>query len=106
MRLRTIAVIILFVPGIASAFTFTRSLSVGSSGTDVAALQQFLFTKGYLAVKPTGYYGGLTKYAVQYFQDINHLEQTGSVGPKTRSLLNSLATNIAAPKITIATPTS
>src|ERR1700734_3739942 len=39
---------------------FTRSLSVGSRGSDVTALQQFLVSQEDLSVSPTGYFGALT----------------------------------------------
>ena len=34
---------------------FTRSLSIGRSGSDVTALQEYLNAQGYLSVNATGY---------------------------------------------------
>ena len=50
--------------------TITRSLSIGVSGADVTALQQFLATDPsvYPQAQITGYYGSLTQAAVQRWQ--------------------------------------
>ncbi len=37
--------------------TYTRDLTVGSTGADVTALQSMLYSAGYLKVAPTGYFG-------------------------------------------------
>lgn len=63
--------------------TFTRNLTVGSSGADVTALQ----TK--LGVSATGYFGSLTKAAVMSYQTANGIPSTGYVGPLTRAQLNA-----------------
>lgn len=51
--------------------TFTRSLTLGSTGADVVALQTYLETKGYLVI-PTGvskgYFGPLTQSALAKYQ--------------------------------------
>lgn len=51
--------------------TFTRSLTLGSTGADVVALQTYLETKGYLVI-PTGvskgYFGALTQSALAKYQ--------------------------------------
>lgn len=79
-----------------AAATFDRALIPGSTGPDVAQLQQILTGQGdYTYPQITGYYGMLTKQAVVAFQTANGLEPIGSVGPKTRELLNSLATEAA-----------
>ena len=53
----------------AASFTFTRNLTVGISGNDVAALQQFLITAGFLKIPaPTGYFGPLTRTALGTWQ--------------------------------------
>src|SRR5439155_6052979 len=80
---------VIFVPAFVSALTFTRSLSVGSRGEDVTALQHFLKTSGYLNAVPTGYFGILTEHAVAAFQNAHNLEAVGRVGPLTRSILNT-----------------
>ena len=44
---------------ITSSYSFTKDLTLGSSGADVTALQQFLITEGFLTAvsAPTGYFG-------------------------------------------------
>ncbi len=79
--------------GVPSGFVFTRSLKIGSSGADVAALQQILIAKGFLifnAKSTPGYFGGLTKTAVVNFQKSLGLSPVGSVGPMTRTALNAI----------------
>jgi len=70
------------------ARVFVSFLSVGSSGPEVTALQQKLAKLGFLAVSPTGYFGPITKRALQAFQKSIGLEQVGFVGPGTRAALN------------------
>ncbi len=79
--------------------SYTKSVSQGYRGDDVAALQQFLKTQGvdiYPEGLVTGYFGPLTKQAVQRLQlkyrIISNENDSGSgyVGPKTRARINSL----------------
>lgn len=63
--------------------TFTRDLTVGSTGADVTALQTRL------GVSATGYFGSLTKAAVMSYQTANGIPSTGYVGPLTRAQLNA-----------------
>lgn len=80
---------------------FTEPLSVGSEGPQVSALQRLLssFTPEVYPEKlVTGYYGNLTERAVGRFQTLNNIafegeSGFGAVGPKTRTLLNSLRFN-------------
>ena len=71
---------------------FITSLSLGSQGDAVAALQALLaanpdiYPEGLI----TGYFGKLTENALKRLQKQNSLEQVGHVGPKTRALLNRL----------------
>ncbi len=80
-------------------------LSVGSSGKDVEALQNFLYNEGYLTATPNGYFGKGTEKAVKIFQSKYADEllipngfknPTGMVGESTRSKINELlnTTNI------------
>ena len=71
---------------------FTRLLRVGSTGTDVRALQEILRDLGYFTHPTiTGYYGGVTRDAVIKFQRAKGLAPyPGWVGPGTRDALNSL----------------
>ena len=78
------------LPTVPTTGTFTRVLYIGLRRADVKLLQEYLITKGYLAPgNNTGFFGKLTETAVKSYQRINGLEQVGSVGPKTRELLNA-----------------
>ena len=77
---------------------FTRHLGIGSTGDDVRALQQILADHDpevYPEKIVSGYYGSLTKKAVERYQEINNIAGPqdpgyGTVGPKTREFLNNL----------------
>lgn len=69
-------------------FTFVSLLSVGSSGNEVLELQKILNKLGLLTATPNGYFGNMTKKALQLFQKNNKISQTGMTGPQTRSALN------------------
>ncbi len=71
---------------------FVRDLTLGSTGSDVIALQTFLETKGTLTI-PTGvskgYFGPLTRAAVAKYQAINTIAPAvGYFGPITRANVN------------------
>jgi hypothetical protein len=68
-----------------SAPRFTRTLSFGMSGNDVAWYQGRLMAKGYnLGVsKPTGYFGANTRTATLAFQRARGIAQVGYCGPQT-----------------------
>ncbi len=81
----------------ASNLTFTKPLYFGLTNTDVKDPQTYLKTDS--SVYPegliTGYFGTLTKKAVQRFQDKYNLASKtdpayGYVGPKTRAKLNGV----------------
>ena len=62
---------------------------IGQSNPDVVALQERLIADGYLSAgSDTGYFGPLTKAAVEAYQTANGLQPLGVVGPATRGLLN------------------
>lgn len=72
--------------------SFARSLMIGSTGSDVSALQQFLSAQGDLNVSATGYFGALTKAAVGKWQAQNGITASGKAGfgifgPLSRSYL-------------------
>ena len=82
--------------------TISRSLSRGTTGTDVTALQQFLIAQGVLSAdSATGYFGPLTERGVQSIQKTRNIVTSGTprttgfgfVGPKTRSLISTLCTS-------------
>jgi hypothetical protein len=73
--------------GVNATATFTRDLTIGSSGADVSALQ------ARIGVSPaTGYFGSITKSAVMAYQAAHNVPATGYVGPLTRASLNASAT--------------
>ncbi len=68
--------------------SFTQNLRLGSSGTQVSALQRFLVAKGFLTIPAgvnTGYFGGLTKAAVARYQASVGILNSGYFGPLTRA---------------------
>ena len=75
-----------------TASSVTYDLAKGMQNGQVTKLQQILAV--YPEIYPegliTGYFGPATERAVQKFQKKHGLEQVGYVGPKTRTLLNSL----------------
>ena len=56
---------------------------VGSSGTEVRAIQKLLKEYGLFNEEITGYYGTATEKAVKRFQKANGISQTGIAGPQT-----------------------
>jgi len=84
---------------IPSTGSYKVSLTTGSKGNNVTALQNFLKSQGvdiYPEGLVTGYFGNLTKAAVGRFQLKNGVVTTardpgyGYVGPKTRAKINAL----------------
>jgi hypothetical protein len=81
-----------------SGVTFTRNLTVGSTGQDVKCLQVLLNTNGYTlaatgAGSPgmeTSYFGPITLVAVKSFQVAKGWTPANQVGPLTRAALNAL----------------
>jgi peptidoglycan hydrolase-like protein with peptidoglycan-binding domain len=100
--LGSIGLLLLGIPLAASAtqcLHLTRTLSLGSRGTDVAALQQFLVSQNLLTSSSvTSYYGSLTQSAVKKFQCAQSIVCSGSpfttgwgsVAPKTRAVIATL----------------
>ncbi len=84
-----------------SGYTFSKSLTVGSTGADVTALQNILISKGYLNVKATGYFGALTRAAVAKWQAAVGIKPAvGFFGIGSRAVMN------AAPAVTTTTTTT
>ncbi|MFZ2522896.1 MAG: peptidoglycan-binding domain-containing protein [Minisyncoccia bacterium] len=78
-----------------SCVTISQNLRFGmtdtGSNSDIYLLQNFLYKNNYLKVKPTGYFGNLTKRAVTDFQFKEKIYTTGFVGTITRSKISSLS---------------
>src|SRR4051812_10512069 len=52
-----------------ASVSFTRDLTIGSTGSDVSALQNWLISQGYsIPAGATGYFGAQTKTAVARWQ--------------------------------------
>lgn len=79
--------------GAAVSAQFTTDLTVGSTGSQVVALQQTLVAQGHL-VMPAGvaygYFGSLTKAAVMKWQAANGVSATGYFGPISRAKANAM----------------
>jgi hypothetical protein len=76
-----------------AATTFTRSLTIGSKGSDVTALQTWLIGKGFsIAAGATGYFGAQTKAALAAYQAANGISPAvGYFGPITMKAVNAAA---------------
>jgi hypothetical protein len=90
-----------FEPG--CPLILTRDLTTGSTGTDVAALQNFL------GVTPaSGYFGAVLKAAVKAFQTANGISPAnGFVGPATRAFIAKIdicVPPVVQPSITLMSP--
>ena len=79
----------------ANTYNFTSDLTVGSTGSAVMALQQFLIGQGDLVLAtPTQYFGALTQKALAKFQAAKGISPAaGYFGPKTRAFVNSMSTS-------------
>jgi peptidoglycan hydrolase-like protein with peptidoglycan-binding domain len=81
-----------------STVVFSRDLSIGSTGTDVKALQVYLNTHGFVVnSNPSGpdspghettRFGALTKKALIKYQKNAGIRPTGYFGPITRKRVN------------------
>ncbi|MDQ5950574.1 MAG: Peptidoglycan-binding protein [Patescibacteria group bacterium] len=74
-----------------SSYSFTRDLTIGSTGADVTALQSWLISKGFsIPAGATGYFGGQTQAAVSAYQAARGISPTaGYFGPTTRARVAS-----------------
>lgn len=84
-----IALTVALVGAASANAAFTRNLTVGSTGTDVAELQTWLISKGFSipsissGAATTGYFGQQTKMAVAAYQTSVGLPNQGFFGPLT-----------------------
>jgi hypothetical protein len=88
-----------------AAYVFTRSLTIGSQGADVTALQTYLIAKGHaIAAGATGYFGAQTAAAVAAWQTANGISPAaGYFGPVSQAKYAAL---MAATPTTPTTPTT
>ena len=77
-----------------AATTYTRDLTIGSTGADVTSLQTTLASKGFLVIPANvskGYFGGLTKTALMNYQkSVGIAPAVGYFGPVTRAHFNAM----------------
>jgi hypothetical protein len=92
----------------AATYNFTGDLTVGSTGSAVMALQQFLIGQGDLVLAtPTTYFGAMTQKALAKYQAANNIAPAaGYFGPKTRAFVNSLSTTSTSTTTTTTTTTT
>lgn len=84
-------------PSACSGVSFTRNLTVGSTGADVKCFQALMNANGYVLASSgagspgneTTYFGTRTLGAVQKLQAAQGWAIASQVGPKTRALFNS-----------------
>ena len=70
----------------ASSCSFTKDLTIGSTGTEVTCLQNALIAKGDMTGKATGYFGAITKAAVIKWQkSAGVTPAAGYFGAKSRA---------------------
>ncbi len=74
-----------------ASMTFSKDLTLGSSGADVTALQNWLISKGHtIAAGATGYFGAQTKAALAAYQaSAGITPASGYFGPITRAKVNA-----------------
>ena len=79
--------------GSSASATFTMDLTLGSSGAEVTALQNWLIKGGYaIPAGATGYFGAQTQAALASWQKANGVSPAaGYFGPVTRAKVNAMA---------------
>ena len=83
LALAVVALLMSLAPGALAA----KVLEVGSSGSDVKAVQKKLIQWGYMSGTADGRYGEKTRDAVRAFQRKNGLSADGRVGPATAAAM-------------------
>ncbi|MCX6786819.1 MAG: peptidoglycan-binding protein [Candidatus Kaiserbacteria bacterium] len=91
-----------------SSATFTKDLTIGSSGADVTALQNALIAKGYaIAAGATGYFGAQTQSAVAKWQVAAGVTPAaGYFGAKSRAAFGGTTTTTTTGGTTTTTTTT
>ncbi len=77
--------------GSSAGASFTMDLTIGSTGAEVTALQNWLISKGYsIPAGATGYFGAQTQAALAAYQAANGISPAvGYFGPITRAKVNA-----------------
>lgn len=78
-----IVIFTLLLPLFAAAQSVCPSLSRGSTGLQVIAMQKILYAAYANFPTPTGYFGPTTQAALKQWQKEHGIQQTGTIGPKT-----------------------
>ena len=94
--------------------TFSRALTVGSTGSDVKCLQQVLNSTGYTIAttgagspgSETTYFGSLTLAAVKNWQVAQGWAAANQIGPLSRAKLNSIIAGTSSTTTTTTTTTN
>jgi len=75
---------------VSGSASFSHNLTIGSTGAEVTALQNWLLAKGYsISAGATGHFGSLTRAALAKFQAANGITPaSGYFGPKTRAAIH------------------
>jgi Putative peptidoglycan-binding domain-containing protein len=81
--------LLIFIAATYFQFCSADALQIGSKGTQVRAIQNYLYQLKYLRTPPSGYYGASTAEAVQSFQLENHLNADGKVNQDTFEILEA-----------------
>ncbi len=83
--------------------TYTRDLTIGISGADVSALQQFLIGGSFLKIAaPTGYFGPATRAALAAWQSSSGVSPSaGFFGPLSRAKLSAVVPPAVIPAIQV-----
>lgn len=68
----------------------SSTLKLGSKGSEVIILQDFLRTRGMYNNDSTGYFGVVTRAVVKKYQTSVGIQPTGVVGPITRAAVNKI----------------
>ena len=88
MKKTLFLLVFLSVPLLTSA-SINTNLSYGSRGQQVIELQNYLINKGFFTGTPSGNFFSLTKSAVLKYQASVALPTTGTIGPLTRTKINT-----------------
>jgi len=87
---KIILLALLLLPSTALGATFGHNLSLGTTGTDVSSLQQFLADENLYTGSITATFGPITKAALINFQLQEGISPTGFFGPATRADANAI----------------